>query len=111
MATQREFHLVYGEHALVYIKPRSLCKFFSKMWRFGKARPQRWREDGIKINIFKIFLNSFRPPSYGHIADIITERGKVYMKKYQFWLWLYHYIVKIIQGIGSVYSEVRFIIG
>ena len=104
MATQRGFHLVYGEHALVYIKPRSLCKFFSKMWRFGKARPQRWEEENIEVSAFKLFFNAFRPPAVKAVRRIISERGDPAMMNYLKRLWLYHYAVKFIQNIGNIYG-------
>jgi len=104
MATSRGFILVYNEHAVVYIKPKSLHKFFSKMWRFGKARPQRWEEENIKVNVLKLFLNAFRPPARSAVRKIISERGQPEMEKYLTRLWLYHFAVKFIQNIGNIYG-------
>lgn len=106
MATSRGFKLVFCECAVVYIKPRSFGKFLGKMWRFGKARPQRWEEENVKINLLKLFLNAFRPPARSAVRKFISERGEPYMEKYHIRLWLYHYAARVVQGIGNVYGEV-----
>ena len=103
-ASAEGYTLMYSEHALVYKKPRSAGEFLVKMWRFGKARPQRWEEENIKVNVLKLFVNAFRPPARNAVRKIISERGQPDMEKYLTRLWLYHYAVKFTQSIGNIYG-------
>jgi glycosyltransferase AglE len=103
-ATLKGYKLKYSEDALVLKRPRSRKEFLLKMWRFGKARPQRWQKENIKVSVVKLFLNAFRPPKLRRLREIISQRGEVYMEAYVIRLWMYHYVVRIIQHMGNIYG-------
>lgn len=106
-ATNEGYKLIYCENALVTKQHRTTKAFLIKMWRFGKARPYRWQQENRKVSILKLFINAFRPPPYNGFKKKSLNRGEPYTEKYFLRLWMYHYMVKIIQHTGYVYGEIK----
>lgn len=96
--------LIFCEQAFCTKPARKFRELLKKQWRVAIHQPAIWSELGQEVQLSKIILKIFYPPSYTKLAKQVKESGNINTSFPILSLWLIAWLVRVVMSLGNIYG-------